>query len=119
MQRLTLLMLAAVVAAVPSASQAARPPYGSRDLGGVNLTYWCSTTFGHNYKSALLGPTAGDWRCVPIVHHAGTPIRSISVMDACRLQYGRQGLIAYALNWNDPLSWRCFQPRYRPHQSAN
>ena len=93
------------------AADAAAPPYGSLNLGGVNLTYYCQVRHGQNYKSALLGTTAGDWRCVPVVHHYGTPILSISVQDACGLQYGKTGLIAYALNWNDPLSWRCFEPR--------
>ena len=85
----------------------AAPPKG-RPLGGVNLTYYCQVHYGGNYKAAVLGSTAYDWRCVPKVHHAGTANYGISVTNACLLQYGLRGLIAYAINDNDPTSWRCF-----------
>jgi hypothetical protein len=42
------------------------------------------------------------------VHHAGTANYGISVTNACLLQYGLPSLRAYALNDNDPRSWRCF-----------
>ena len=29
-------------------------------LGGVNLNYYCKKTFGAEFKSVLVGPTAGD-----------------------------------------------------------
>lgn len=104
------------VLCAPAGAFAAPPPPHAINLGGVNLTYWCRTTFGQTYAAKLLGPTAGDWRCV-IQRTGGRGggyggyAKSISVQDACRLQYGKSGLIAYALNWGDPLSWRCFEPR--------
>jgi hypothetical protein len=81
--------------------------YGGVDLGGVNLNYYCSTTFGSGFKSVLVGKTAGDWTC----QQSQNDRRPISVEAACKLQYGKPGLKAKALNWNDPLSWRCFEPR--------
>ena len=100
------LATAVLVTAVGNAD-AAGPPRG-RPLGGVNLTYYCAHTFGANYKSVLIGPTAGDWRCDLTRRHSGSAGKSISVQAACDLQYGQQGLISYATNWNDPLSWRCY-----------
>jgi len=76
-----------------------------RDLGGVNLNYYCQKTFGSGFKSVLIGNTAGDWRC----EDSKGKRLSISVEGACKLQYGKPGLKAKALSWNDPLSWRCFQ----------
>jgi hypothetical protein len=81
--------------------------YHGRSLGGVNLNYYCQKTFGSEFKSVLIGNTAGDWTC----ERNKTDRRAISVEAACKLQYGKLGLKARALNWNDPLSWRCFQPR--------
>jgi hypothetical protein len=104
------LLLAAMVAAISlgaSVSAEAAPPKG-RPLGGVNLTYYCQVHYGSNYKAAVLGSTAYDWRCVPVVHHAGTVNHPISVANACLLQYGLTGLIAYASNPGDPTSWRCY-----------
>jgi hypothetical protein len=83
---------------------AASPSYG-QGLGGVNLNYYCKTTFGAEFKSVLVGKTAGDWTC----QRNNNDRRPISVNAACDLQYGKTGLRAKALNWNDPLSWRCFQ----------
>lgn len=53
----------------------------------------------------LVGKTAGDWTC----ERNKTDRRAISVNAACKLQYGTQYVTAKALNWNDPLSWRCFR----------
>jgi len=103
-------LLAATAAGASFGAQASAIPRGWVALGGVNLDAYCSAVFGHNYKSALLGHTAGDWRCVPIVRHYGTPQRQISVQDACRMQYGRGDLLADA-NWSQPLSWQCYGPR--------
>lgn len=90
-------------------AQAAAPPR-TRPLGGVNLTTYCQRTFGANYISKLLGPTAGDWRCVSSRSgHGYYGSKSISVQDACREQYGRNDLIAYA-TWSNPLSWACYPP---------
>lgn len=107
-------LLLCLSAAIPlstgaSAGGAGGPGYGYINLGGVNLNYYCSTTFGSGFKSILIGNTAGDWRC----HQPKTKTipKSISVENACKLQYGRPGLKAKALDWNDPLSWRCFGPR--------
>ena len=81
--------------------------YGSINLGGVNLNSYCQKTFGSGFKSVLVGNTAGDWGC----EDSKGKRLSISVEGACKLQYGKPGLKAKALNWNDPLSWRCFEPR--------
>ena len=113
MRGLPVLAIAVAMLGATGGVVAAPPPYGSINLGGVNLTYYCKATFGQAYISRLLGHTAGDWRCVVSRGGYGRRPQSISVQDACRLQYGRAGLIAYALNWSDPLSWRCFQPRGR------
>ena len=86
------------------AATMAAPGYGGRNLGGVNLNYYCSKTFGAGFKSVLVGKTAGDWTCELNRNER----RSISVDNACKLQYGRQDVKSRALNWNDPLSWRCF-----------
>jgi hypothetical protein len=108
MRGLIAVALTAIALAGVATNAEAAPPKG-RPLGGVNLNYYCSYTFGQNYKSVLIGPTAGDWRCDLTRRHYGTPGKSISVQAACDLQYGQHGLIAYATNWNDPLSWRCYQ----------
>ena len=112
-EKIILALTAVALTSVSTNADAAGPPRG-RPLGGVNLTFYCANTFGPNYKSVLIGPTAGDWRCDLTRHHYGTPGKSISVQAACDLQYGRPGLISYATNWNDPLSWRCYQPGYNP-----
>jgi hypothetical protein len=112
----TLIVIASAAAVLTSTSfsaDAAGPPRG-RPLGGVNLNYYCANTFGANYKSVLIGPTAGDWRCQLTGHHYGNSGKSISVQAACGLQYGRQGLIAYATSWSNPLSWLCYQPGCNP-----
>ena len=83
--------------------------YGYVDLGGVNLTYYCSKIFGSGFKSVLTGKTAGDWRCKQ--DKSKEVPKQISVENAYRLQYGKPGVKAKALNWNDPLSWRCMEPR--------
>ena len=102
----------AVLASTSFSADAAGPPRG-RPLGGVNLNYYCAYTFGANFKSVLIGPTAGDWRCQLTRPH-GTPGKSISVQAACGLQYGRQDLIAYATSWSNPLSWLCYPSGRNP-----
>jgi hypothetical protein len=80
------------------------------NLGGVNLNYYCSKTFGAAFKSVLIGKTAGDWRCQQ--YKSKEQPKSISVVAACKLQYpARDGMTARALDWNNPLSWRCFAPK--------
>ena len=105
-----ILLLAAITAgallAAPAAN-AATPPAGARDLGGVNLNYYCQHYYGGNYHSAVVGRTAYDWRCVG-GHKAKGPSYGISVTNACLLQYQMPGLKAVALNDSDPTSWRCF-----------
>jgi hypothetical protein len=100
------LLLGIAVAIAMSTGALAGGGY-QRDLGGVNLNYYCSKTFGSGFKSVLVGKTAGDWTC----QQSQNDRRPISVQAACNLQYGRSGLKAKALNWNDPLSWRCFAPQ--------
>ncbi|HVX80729.1 MAG TPA: hypothetical protein VHB23_05070 [Devosiaceae bacterium] len=111
MVRFSNVLFAAAVAAlgaVPHA-EAAAPPPGAVDLGGVNLSAYCVHYYGPSFKAAVLGSTAGDWRCVTKIHHAGAKSFGISVTNACLLQYRLPGVAAYALNWSDPLSWRCFR----------
>jgi hypothetical protein len=114
MRALLAFALAATSLAASSAGAGAAPPPHTRPLGGVNLTAYCQLTFGANYISKLLGPTAGDWRCVIArggrgYGGGGYGGKSISVKDACREQYGRNDLIAYAV-WSDPYSWKCYPP---------
>ena len=97
-------LFAAAVLHVSFATATTITDHRSRDLGGVNLNYYCSHTYGAEFKSLLIGKTAGDWVCQQSVQNR----RQISVTDACKLQYGRQDVRSRALNWNDPLSWRCF-----------
>ena len=93
------------VAFHPSLAAAATPGgHAPQDLGGVNLNYYCAHTFGREFKSALIGRTAGDWVCQQSVRI----YRQISVTDACRLQYGRNDVTSRALDWSNPLSWRCY-----------
>jgi hypothetical protein len=73
-------------------------------LGGVNLTAWCAKQFGNGFKAKLVGKTAGDWTC----ERSAGDRRPILVKSACKLQYGNKAYKAKALNWNDPLSWKCF-----------
>ena len=86
------------------AAGAATPPPGARDLGGVNLTYYCQHYYGVSFHAAA-GRSAYDWLCVG---HHGHPSHGISVTNACLLQYGMPGLTAVALKDSDPTSWRCF-----------
>jgi len=76
-------------------------------LGGVDLSRWCKDTFGGHYKAKLFGSTAGSWWCV----ESDGPLnqKQISVEDACRKQYDRQDLTAFAV-WTDPYSWNCYPP---------
>ena len=104
--RVWLAVVAFVAAVAPwLEARADRLPPGAVDLGGVNLNAYCSATYGPNYKSFLVGKTAGDW--LGKLTHGGGAGKQISVANACTQQYGKSGLIADALNWNDPLSWRC------------
>ena len=89
------------------AADAATPPAGARDLGGVNLTSYCQHYYGGNFHSAVVGRTAYDWRCVES-RHGGSASYGISVTNACLLQYQIPGLKAVALKDSDPTSWRCF-----------
>ena len=99
-------LLCVSLAALADGVSAAGIP-GYSDIGGVNLTYYCATTFGSGFKSVLIGSTAGDWRCQ---RPKSKDLKSISVEAACGLQYGRTGLKAKALDWNNAGSWRCFAP---------
>jgi hypothetical protein len=101
------LCLSVAIALSTMASAAGSGIPGYTDLGGVNLNYYCASKFGSGYKSVLIGRTAGDWRCEKAKSKGDS--KSISVEGACNLQYGKTGLKAKALSWNDPLSWRCFQ----------
>lgn len=101
---LACLSIAVAMSPAPSTAGGAGG-YGGRPLGGVNLNYYCQTKFGKEFKSVLVGKTAGDWTC----ERNKTDRRAISVDGACKLQYGTPNVKARALNWNDPLSWRCFQ----------
>ena len=76
-------------------------------IGGVNLNYYCQKTYGGEFKSVLVGNTAGDWTC----QRNQNDRREISVENACRLQYNRNDLKAWATDWNNPLSWVCMKPR--------
>lgn len=96
-------LLPALAEATPAAAQSVV------SLGGVNLNDYCARTFGAAFKSVLLGKTAGDWRCQK--YKSKEEPKSISVADACKLQYGRAAVTARALDWNNPLSWRCFAPK--------
>ena len=89
---------------------ASAAPYGQRlvELGGVNLNTYCRAVFGQGFKSVLIGSTAGDWTCE---RSAGNR-RPISVQQACNMQYSGRGIVAKALDWNDPGSWRCFKAGY-------
>jgi hypothetical protein len=85
----------------------AAAPLNQREinLGGVNLNNYCQKTFGPRFRSVLIGRTAGDWTC----QRSANDRRQISVQAACAMQYNKPGIKARALNWKDPLSWRCFQ----------
>lgn len=102
MTKLAAALLSALLVLSAIATEATAK-YG-HNLGGVNLNYYCTKTFGAGFKSVLVGKTAGDWTC----QLNNNERRSISVDNACKLQYGRQDVKSRALNWNDPLSWRCF-----------
>ena len=78
--------------------------YQDATLGGVNLTPWCKSKFGSNFKAKLIGKTAGDWTC----EQSSGNRRPISVKSACQKQYGKRAYKAQALDWNDPYSWKCF-----------
>ena len=78
-----------------------------RPIGGVNLNYYCQKTYGNEFKSVLVGATAGDWTC----QRNNNDRREISVDQACGLQYNKYGVKARAYDWNNPLSWMCMQPR--------
>ena len=90
-----------------SATSNAAPQPTLVDIGGVSMNHYCVQTYGNQFKSVLVGKTAGDWACEQSANNR----RPISVEHACKLHYGRGGLKAKALNWNDPLSWRCFEER--------
>ena len=107
MTKPTKLLIALVATmSLSTAAGAAGPGAGYIELGGVNLNSYCSKNFGAGFKSVLVGKTAGDWTC----QKSQNDRRSISVEKACQQQYGKSGLKAKALSWNDPLSWRCFAP---------
>ncbi|MGB8315427.1 MAG: hypothetical protein WCE69_13185 [Aestuariivirga sp.] len=79
---------------------------GYRPVGGVNLNSYCQKTFGNEFKSILVGSTAGDWTC----QRNQNDRREISVERACGMQYNFYGLKARAYDWNNPLSWVCMRP---------
>jgi len=124
MNKFTMHVIAAATLACVASSANAAPERGLQNLGGVNLNHYCSQVFGPQFKSVLIGRTAGDWTC----QQSKMNRRPISVEHACKLQYKASGLKAKALNWNDPLSWRCFkkaavrdhraQPEVRDHRAT-
>lgn len=112
MRRFAFAIAVLSVTAAPQAQAQYTTEYVS--IGGVDLDRYCAAVHGHRYESVLLGDTAGDWKCqrVGSNHHHGehsSGRHPISVERACKMQYGRDGLKAKALDWNDPLSWRCMQ----------
>lgn len=103
-------VLAACLCLFPAIA-AAQYDAGYSSLGGVNLDRYCKAVHGARFKVVLVGRTAGDWKCTVDRKYGGYRY-PISVEHACKLQYRRDGLKARALDWNDPLSWRCMQPRH-------
>ncbi len=114
--RATAFAIASLLAALAgSGADAATPPPGSIDMGGVNLTSYCSHTYGKGYGSASVGRTI-NWQCVPTRTGTsprpggGTPVSyPISMDRACLFQYRLAGVFAVALS-SDPESWQCFRP---------
>ena len=72
-------------------------------LGGVNLMYYCATTYGNASKAVN---AAGVWRC-RIDRQRGI---LISADDACRVQYKNAKVLAET---RADGSWVCINPRPR------
>jgi hypothetical protein len=83
-----------------------RPSFAyDRSLGGVNLTAYCSVTYGNTFKSLTLGPGAGDWVC-----QNGSDIhdrRPISVQTACMEQYPQYSAVVKSHSGVGAGSWVC------------
>ena len=115
-----LLIAATMVVATlvaPVGAQAAVPAPHDRDLGGLNLTAYCSDVYGSSYKSALLSPqTANDWYCVPIIHHAGAVNHHLTktpMTAACLFEYRLARVYAKAMRHDNGGNWQCFVPTGR------
>ena len=76
-----------------------------RILGGVNLSQYCANKYGQAI-AINVDNTSGGWRC-----KAGHRLTSISVLSACRQQYGRNDILAQVRSSDD--SWVCVVPRLR------
>lgn len=112
-------LTAAALLAAPAAN-AASPPAGATDMGGINLTAYCQSVYGANYRSTVIGSTALDWFCVPVIHHVGAttyfPLTPDSMNAACLFMYRLPGVYAVALS-NAPTSWECYRGSgHRIHQ---
>lgn len=78
---------------------------GNQVLGGVDLMRYCRELYGGSASVRTVANTAFGWRCV-----VGPQLRSLSVEDACRRQYGNPGAVARYRNFNDPNTWECVNP---------
>ena len=90
---------------VLSSAQAETVRDHRRILGGVNLSQYCANKYGQAI-AINVDNTSGGWRC-----KAGHRLTSISVLSACRQQYGRNDILAQVRSSDD--SWVCVVPRPR------
>jgi hypothetical protein len=92
--------LVALLVAVPATAAETR-------LGGVDLSAYCKSV-GYSGGAELTGPRNGpnaayNWHC-----RSGNQTAPISVLDACRREYGDPRATARAANPDDAYSWTCF-----------
>jgi Helix-turn-helix domain len=77
-------------------------PAHSIFLGNADLARYCRA---QGYQSASLdGATAGDWHC----SRPPATKDSLSVIEACRQQYGRSTATARYNDLHNPYSWQCW-----------
>ncbi|MGK7901768.1 MAG: hypothetical protein AB4352_10205 [Hormoscilla sp.] len=77
----------------------------ARELGGVNLNKYCQNRFNNpRARAVLVQNNAWGWRC-----QLGQDKVSISMDNACKIQYNNQRAYSRATNPSDPYSWKCFE----------
>lgn len=76
----------------------------ARELGGINLNQYCQNLYGRGARAVNPQNNAWGWRC-----RVGQDDVSISMDNACRIQYNNQRAYSRATNPSDPYSWKCFE----------
>jgi hypothetical protein len=104
--RRTAVILTALGGAFIASSVSPSPASAGGYLGGIHMTHACEAQYGGGIEAVLTPPfNADDWGC----YDRDSNYRGgIDVHKACRDQYGRDNVHAWASDENNAFTWGCY-----------